>query len=225
MEAEELKPQILAAIDDLNQYLLGNVNALGLIDTLKDTINAVDDYATTIRESKDFDLKKYLAENKLLKEELRDVEDILVKAGFRFDDGLLGGVGSGGAGYYDFTNDKIYGYNQSGPWNEEEFSKFYDNFEFNSNLYDREEMEEDLEIDTSTIFNGLDNGIYAVGDMGYVEIRSNGEVEIYATPQLADEEGREMLPAFKMDASGRAIPQYSKDEMRKLLKDDMYYIL
>jgi hypothetical protein len=225
MEAKELKPQILAAIDDLNQYLLGNVNALGLIDTLKDTINAVDDYATTIRESKDFDLKKYLAENKLLKEELRDVEDILVKAGFRFDDGLLGGVGSGGAGYYDFTNDKIYGYNQSGPWNEEEFSKFYDNFEFNSNLYDREEMEEDLEIDTSIIFDGLDNGIYAVGDMGYVEIRSNGEVEIYATPQLADEEGREMLPAFKMDASGRAIPQYSKDEMRKLLKDDMYYIL
>ena len=86
-------------------------------------------------------------------------------------------------------------------------------------------MEEDLEIDTSIIFDGLDNGIYAVGDMGYVEIRSNGEVEIYATPQLADEEGREMLPAFKMDASGRAIPQYSKDEMRKLLKDDMYYIL
>ena len=39
---------------------------------------------------KDFDLRKYLAENKLLKEELRDVEDILVKAGFRFDDGLLG---------------------------------------------------------------------------------------------------------------------------------------
>ena len=48
-----------------------------------------------------FDLRKYLAEGRLLKEELRDVEDILVKAGFRFDDGILGGVGSGGAGYYD----------------------------------------------------------------------------------------------------------------------------
>ena len=45
---------------------------------------------------KDFDLRKYLAENKLIKEELRDVEDILLKAGFNFDDGLLGGVGSGG---------------------------------------------------------------------------------------------------------------------------------
>ena len=159
-------------------------------------------------------------ENKLLKEELRDVEDILVKAGFRFDDGLLGGVGSGGAGYYDMANDKIYGYNQAGPWNEEEFSKFYDNFEFNSNLYDSEDLE-DLEISQPQ----LGKGIYAVGDDGYVQIYSNGDVEIYATPQLADEEGREMLPAFKMDASGRAIPQYSKDEMRKLLKDDMYYIL
>jgi hypothetical protein len=55
-----------------------------------------------------FDLRKYLAEGKLLKEEIRDVEDILVKAGFRFDDGILGGIGSGGAGYYDNANDLIY---------------------------------------------------------------------------------------------------------------------
>ena len=52
MEAEELKPQILAAIDDLNQYLLGNVTGLGLINTLKDTINDVEAYALTIRENK-----------------------------------------------------------------------------------------------------------------------------------------------------------------------------
>ena len=45
---------------------------------------------------------------------------------FRFDDGILGGVGSGGAGYYDNANDLIYGFNQKGPWNEEEFNKFYD---------------------------------------------------------------------------------------------------
>jgi len=174
---------------------------------------------------KDFDLKKYLAENKLLKEELRDVEDILLKAGFRFDDGLLGGVGSGGAGYYDMENDKIYGYNQSGPWNEEEFSKFYDNFEFSSNYYGDTVELEDLGIDANIISNELNDGIYAVGDMGYVEIRSDGDVEIYATPQLAAEDDSKFLPAFKMDASGRAIPQYSKDEMRKMLKDDMYYIL
>lgn len=52
MEAEELKPQILAAIDDLNQYLLGNVTGLGLIETLEDTIRDVKDYAMTIRENK-----------------------------------------------------------------------------------------------------------------------------------------------------------------------------
>ena len=161
-----------------------------------------------------------VAEGKLLKEELRDVEDILVKSGFRFDDGILGGVGSGGAGYYDSVNDNIYGYNQSGPWNEKEFNKFYDNFKFNSNLYDREDLE-DLEISQPQ----LDKGIYAVEDMGYVEIRSNGDVEIYAIPQLADEDDSNFLPAFKMDASGRAIPQFSKDEMRKMLKDDMMYIL
>ena len=52
MEAEKLKPQILATIDDLNQYLLGNVTALGLIGTMEDTINFIKDYAMTIRENK-----------------------------------------------------------------------------------------------------------------------------------------------------------------------------
>ena len=167
-----------------------------------------------------FDLKKYLAEGRLLKEELRDVEDILVKVGFRFDDGILGGVGSGGAGYYDRANDLIYGYNQEGPWNEEEFNKFYDNFEFSSGLYDSEDLE-DLEISQPQ----LGKGIYAVGNDGYVQIHDNGDVEIFATPQLAAEDDTTFLPAFKMDASGKAIPQFSKDEMRKMLKDDMMYIL
>jgi hypothetical protein len=162
-----------------------------------------------------FDLRKYLAEGRLLKEELRDVKDILAKAGFRFDDGILGGVGSGGGGYYDNANDLIYGYNQSGPWNEEEFNKFYDNFKFNSSLYDSEDLESQPE---------LDKGIYAVGNEGYVQIHDNGGVEIYAIPQLDDEDGN-LLPAFKMDASGKAIPQFSKDEMRKMLKDDKMYII
>ena len=154
-----------------------------------------------------------------LQEELRDVEDILVKAGFRFEDGILGGVGSGGAGYYDNANDLIYGFNQKGPWNEEEFNKFYDNFEFNSNLYDSEDLK-DLEISQPQ----LNKGIYAVNDRGYVQIHDNSDVEIYATPQLSDEDDN-FLPAFKMDANGKAIPQFSKDEMRKMLKDDMMYIL
>jgi len=198
---------------------LTKANAKDINDALRQA--GIEDIKATPSNSYSFRLKvNNLAEGKLLKEELRDIEDILVKAGFRFDDGLLGGVGSGGAGYYDLVNDAIYGYNQSGPWNEEEFNKFYDNFEFNSNLYDSEDLE-DLEISQPQ----LDKGIYAVGDDGYVQIHSNGDVEIYATPQLSDEDGREFLPAFKMDASGRAIPQFSKDEMRKKLKDDMYYII
>ena len=44
-------------------------------------------------------------------------------------------------------------------------------------------------------------------------------------PQLTDKDGSNFLPAFKMDDSGRAIPQFSKDEMRKMLKDDMMYII
>jgi len=173
-----------------------------------------------------FDLRKYLAEGRLLKEELRDVEDILIKAGFRFDDGILGGVGSGGAGYYDSVNDDIYGYNQSGPWNEEEFNKFYDNFSFNSSVYEKEFAEEnELPYDFDMIAQMVKPGIYAVGDDGYVQIHSNGDIKIYAIPQLSDEDGSNFLPAFKMDANGRAIPQFSKDEMRKMLKDDMMYIL
>ena len=173
-----------------------------------------------------FDLRKYLAEGRLLKEELKDVEDILVKAGFNFEDGLLGGVGSGGAGYYDGVNDEMYGYNQSGPWNEEAFNKFYDNFSFNSNVYEKEFAEENEDpYDYDMVAQMLNPGIYAINDEGYVEVRSNGDIEIYAIPQLSDEDGREFLPAFKMDASGRAIPQFSKDEMRKMLKDDMYYII
>ena len=173
-----------------------------------------------------FDLRKYLAEGRLLKEEFRDVEDILVKAGFRFDDGILGGVGSGGAGYYDRVNDRIYGYNQSGPWNEEEFNNFYDNFEFNSILHEKEFAEENEDpYDYDMVAQMLKPGIYAVNDMGYAEIRSNGDIEIYAIPQLAAEDDTTFLPAFKMDANGKAIPQFSKDEMRKMLKDDMMYIL
>jgi hypothetical protein len=38
-----MRTQILATIDDLNQYLQGNVTAMGLMDTLQDTINFLKD--------------------------------------------------------------------------------------------------------------------------------------------------------------------------------------
>ena len=161
-----------------------------------------------------------LKEKLSLNEQLRDVKDILVKAGFSFDDGILGGVGSGGAGYYDLANDKIYGFNQSGPWNEEEFTRLYDNFEFASNYYTSKDLE-----DFERSQPQLGKGIYAVGNDGYVQIHDNGDVEIFAMPQLSDVDGEQFLPAFKMDASGAAIPQFSKDEMRRLMKDEKYYLI
>ena len=161
-----------------------------------------------------------LKEKLSLNEQLRDVEDILVKAGFNFNDGILGGVGSGGAGYYDLANDKIYGFNMRGPWNEEEFTRLYDNCEFSANYFTSKDLE-----DLGRSQPQLGKGIYAVGNDGYVQIHDNGDVEIFAMPQLSDLDGTQFLPAFKMDANGRAIPQFSKDEMRRLMKDEKYYLI
>ena len=61
--------EVQATIDDLNQYLEGNVTAEGLVDTLQDMIKFLNQF---IFENKtdNFDLRKYLAEGKLLKEEM-----------------------------------------------------------------------------------------------------------------------------------------------------------
>ena len=66
--------EVQATIDDLNQYLEGNVTAEGLVDTLQDMIKFLNQF---IFENKtdNFDLKKYLAEGRLLKEEM-SIEDV-----------------------------------------------------------------------------------------------------------------------------------------------------
>jgi len=218
MEAEELKPQILAAIDDLNQYLLGKVTGLGLINTLKDTINDVEAYALTIRENKDFDLRKYLAENRLLKE---DQTDLFVKAGFIFDDGLLGGVGSGGGGYYDFISDKISGYHID-KFDEEEFNNWYDNFskkDFNSLVYDSKLMG-DYEIDPS----GLPKGIHQLDTAGAGEVMDD-MITIYAYPTLVDENGGEFITIFSLDKDGNIVPEISKEEVKAKLSSNEYSII
>ena len=218
MEAEELKPQILATIDDLNQYLNGNVTALGLIDTMKDTINYIEDYAMTIRENKDFDLRKYLAENRLLKE---DQTDLFVKAGFIFDDGLLGGVGSGGGGYYDFISDKISGYHID-KFDEEEFNNWYDNFskkDFNSLVYDSKLMG-DYEIDPS----GLPKGIHQLDTAGAGEVMDD-MITIYAYPTLVDENGGEFITIFSLDKDGNIVPEISKEEVKAKLSSNEYSII
>jgi len=218
MEAEELKPQILATIDNLNQYLNGNVTALGLIDTMKDTINYIEDYAMTIRENKDFDLRKYLAENRLLKE---DQTDLFVKAGFIFDDGLLGGVGSGGGGYYDFISDKISGYHID-KFDEEEFNNWYDNFskkDFNSLVYDSKLMG-DYEIDPS----GLPKGIHQLDTAGAGEVMDD-KITIYAYPTLVDENGGEFITIFSLDKNGNIVPEISKEEVKAKLASNEYSII
>ena len=156
----------------------------------------------------DFDLKKYLAENKLLKE---DQTDLFVKAGFIFDDGLLGGVGSGGGGYYDFISDKISGYNID-KFDEEEFNNWYDNFskkDFNSLVYDSRLMG-DYEIDPS----GLPKGIHQLDT-----------ITIYAYPTLVDENGGEFITIFSLDKNGNIVPEISKEEVKAKLASNEYSII
>ena len=64
-----------ATIDDLNQYLQDNIGADDLVDSLQDMIKFLNQF---IFENKtdNFDLKKYLAEGKLLKEKMSlEVDD------------------------------------------------------------------------------------------------------------------------------------------------------
>ena len=167
---------------------------------------------------KDFDLRKYLAENKLLKE---DQTDLFVKAGFIFDDGLLGGVGSGGGGYYDFISDKISGYHID-KFDEEEFNNWYDNFskkDFNYIDYDSKRMEY-YEIDPS----GLPKGTHQLGDEGAGEVMDD-KVTIYAYPTLSDFEGREFITIFSLDKDGNVVPEISKEEVKAKLASNEYSII
>ena len=166
----------------------------------------------------DFDLRKYLAENKLLKE---DQTDLFIKAGFSFDDGLLGGVGSGGGGYYDFISDKISGYHID-KFDEEEFNNWYDNFskkDFNSLVYDSKLMG-DYEIDPS----GLPKGIHQLDTAGAGEVMDD-MITIYAYPTLVDENGGEFITIFSMDKDGNIVPEISKEEVKAKLASNEYSII
>jgi hypothetical protein len=128
--------------------------------------------------------------NKLrLNENLQDIESILTKAGLYFDEGILGTVGSGGAGYYDRVNDEIYGFNQQGPWNEEAFSKFYDNFskdDFAEFRYEKEFSRENEDtVNYDMVAQMVRPGIYSVGNEGYAQIHDNGDIQIFSIPSLS----------------------------------------
>ena len=166
----------------------------------------------------DFNLREYLKINPLLKE---DQTELFVKAGFGFEDGLLGGVGSGGGGYYDVVSDKISGYDID-KFDEEEFNNWYDNFSkesFNSSDFHSEEMEE-YEIDPS----GLPKGIHQLGDEGAGEVMDD-KIIIYAYPTLSDFDGGEYITIFSLDKDGNIVPEISKEEVREKLASNKYSII
>ena len=161
-----------------------------------------------------FDLRKYLAEGKLYEEEIKDIEDIIIKAGINLEDGILGGVGSGGGGYYDSVSDKISGYNLD-KFDIDEFNKWYDNFskeDFSEFRYEKEFSEENEDGVNYGMIGQISPGIYAVSDMGYAQIHDNGDIQLFSPPHLGDDDGS-MIPIFTMDASGKATPAMGKEEV------------
>ena len=170
-----------------------------------------------------FNIKKYIAEGKLLKEEasIEDNQKLFAQAGIYMEDGILGGVGSGGAGYYDFLSDKISGLNLD-KFDEEMFNKWYDNFNskenFNDVTYGQDEWE-DEEINASILPKGihqLDGGVAEVTD---------DKIALYAYPTLSTEMGEDMIEIFKLNQNGQIVPNISKEEVKAKLANNEYSIL
>jgi hypothetical protein len=172
-----------------------------------------------------FDLRKYLSNNPLLKEN-QDITSDLENAGFEFGDGILGGVGSGGGGYYDYISDKISGFNLD-KFNEKEFNTWYDNISkdsLNSFTYEKENSEENEdEIDYDSL-KSFKPGIYNVGEEGYggfAEIHSNGDITLYAQPTLSNLDGDEFKPIFSLNSDGSIKILISKEELKQHLQQNI----
>jgi len=172
-----------------------------------------------------FDLKKYLAEGRLIKEEasIEDNQRLLARAGINTEEGVLGGVGSGGAGYYDFLSDKISGFNLDG-FDEEMFNKWYDTFnskeDFNKVTYDQDEWEGE-EIDASI----LPKGIHQL-EGGSAEV-TDDRISLYAYPTLApdNQSSEDMIEIFKLDQNGQIVSNVSKEETKSKLVNNDYSII
>jgi hypothetical protein len=158
--------------------------------------------------------------------EMEDIASKLEAAGLNFNDGILGGVGSGGGGYYDSISDKISGYNLD-KFDENEFNKWYDGFDkdsFNSFTYEKEFAEDnEYDIDYDIISN-IKPGIYNVGEPaygGFAEIHSNGDITLYATPTLSDGDGSEFNAIFTLNSDGSVKPEMSKEEVKNRLQQNV----
>lgn len=156
--------------------------------------------------------------------QLNEIEDITSKleaAGLDFSDGILGGVGSGGGGYYDGISDKISGFKLD-KFDENEFNTWYDGFDkdsFNSFTYVKEFSEENEdEIDYDSL-SDLKPGIYSMTEEnGCAEIHSNGDITLYANPMISDD--NDFQPIFTLNSDGSVKPEMSKEELKNYLQQN-----
>lgn len=147
-----------------------------------------------------------------MKNELKCIAGKLERMGLDFEEGILGGVGSGGGGYYDGISDKISGYNLD-EFNEEEFNKWYDGFTIDSFNKCNTSLE-DNEIEKRF---KMEPGLYAIGGDGAIKIINDNEYELIAFPILTGN-NFEMDVIFTLDKKGNVIALMSKEEVASRLK-------
>jgi hypothetical protein len=148
--------------------------------------------------------------------------DVIEEFGWYFDDGILGGVGSGGAGYYDAISDEISGYDLN-EFNEEAFNKWYDTFNMESfNTVELNAAEDEDEEYDFGVLEGKD-GIYHLEDAnGYAKIENNGsDLTLYAQPMLSSDDEEEFLPIFGISKNGEIEKLMSKEEVASKLKENL----
>jgi hypothetical protein len=164
--------------------------------------------------------KRVLREN-AAETQLQDGEQIFSDAGFNFEDGLLGGVGSGGGGYYDGISDKINGFSLD-KFDENEFNQWYDNFtidSFSQHNMGKDEYGEEYNINANSIPEGL------YGLEGGAALVTHDDITLYAYPILVNDYGMIENPIFKLNNSKNAIPGLTKDEVKQKLMSNEYSII
>jgi hypothetical protein len=158
-------------------------------------------------------------------EPLKGYEDEFEKAGLYFDEGILGGVGSGAHGYYDNTSDKISG-RYLNEFNEDEFDEWYNNFNENdikTFAYTSKEDAESSNINVDQLLSTLGPGMYDLGeDIGYIKLDKNGIIKLYAIPTLVSDYDDDSIRMFRLDSMGRVVkPKTDKEKIKNILQKNL----
>jgi hypothetical protein len=158
-------------------------------------------------------------------EPLKGYEDEFIKAGFYFDEGILGGVGSGAQGYYDNASDKISG-RYLNEFNEDEFDEWYNNFDENdvkTFTYTSKEDAESNNINVDQLLSTLGPGMYNLGeDIGYIKLDKNGIIKLYAIPTIVSDYGDDSIQMFRLDNIGRVVkPKTDKEKIKNILQKNL----